>query len=419
MIRWFPVALVVMVFMFPCHLPARDIKQPVPGTVRIDAKYESGTGFVVHLKKGEDYHTAFVVTASHVVKGDPEPKVTFPSPLITQITTTKLSQEADGKSELAVLEVTFKRNSALYLKALPIAPPSLRLQGGEELKIYGYPMEIAGPSAATATAKLKDKNEERPMRSEPVAISKRQGRSLYFAGHIQDGYSGSPILKKGKVVGMVQEKDPSGGCNRANTADSIKDFLNGNPRLTYTEGSLLTVGGGLSITHLDKKIRKGALIGIEAIYEANWGPLSGIAPNIELGTVRWENKKKYPTLPGLQESGFSEDNDLFFAGAGLKAYFKLLDYFLYTTNIQAFLGGTAGYSRESESPGIESWYYNLVTGIGFYTWKIRTSLEARYCSYEISEKEFQFHMLGNAAIDRKDNRQAGASFVLMISLPVW
>ena len=42
-------------------------------TAQADGKTKTGTGFIVRLEK----ETAYIIMASHVIEGDPEPKVVF------------------------------------------------------------------------------------------------------------------------------------------------------------------------------------------------------------------------------------------------------------------------------------------------------------------------------------------------------
>ena len=66
-----------LTFFFPPLLLAQDIDDMKRGVVKITAQAEGktkvGTGFIVRLEKD----AAYIVTASHVIEGDPKPQVTF------------------------------------------------------------------------------------------------------------------------------------------------------------------------------------------------------------------------------------------------------------------------------------------------------------------------------------------------------
>ena len=58
-------------------LGAENIKDLKKGVVKITAQVEGktkvGTGFIVRVEK----NAAYIVTAAHVIEGDPQPQVTF------------------------------------------------------------------------------------------------------------------------------------------------------------------------------------------------------------------------------------------------------------------------------------------------------------------------------------------------------
>src|SRR5512141_2608976 len=81
--RWWLQALCVLTVAVlayvgsPPYLLAEGIENLKNGVVKItayvDGKTKTGTGFIVRLEK----ETAYIITASHVVEGDPQPKVVF------------------------------------------------------------------------------------------------------------------------------------------------------------------------------------------------------------------------------------------------------------------------------------------------------------------------------------------------------
>ena len=68
----------LLFFSSPHALRAQDIDDLKKGVVKITAHVEGqqpkvGTGFIVRLEKD----AAYIVTASHVIEGDPKPQITF------------------------------------------------------------------------------------------------------------------------------------------------------------------------------------------------------------------------------------------------------------------------------------------------------------------------------------------------------
>ena len=71
-------ALLLLAALFPHALWAQDIAQVKTGVVKITAHVEGqqpkvGTGFIVRVEKD----AAYIVTAAHVIEGDPKPQMTF------------------------------------------------------------------------------------------------------------------------------------------------------------------------------------------------------------------------------------------------------------------------------------------------------------------------------------------------------
>ena len=73
----FLLGVLSVTFFFPALLWAQDIAQIKKGVVKItaqvDGKNKIGSGIIVKLE--EDH--AYIVTASHVIEGDPQPNVMF------------------------------------------------------------------------------------------------------------------------------------------------------------------------------------------------------------------------------------------------------------------------------------------------------------------------------------------------------
>ncbi len=59
-------------------------------------------------------------------------------------------------------------------------------------------------------------------------FSGRRGRELVIQAPIQEQTSGGPVFVDGRVIGLVQRRDPSGSFGYAVTAQAIREYLGGN-----------------------------------------------------------------------------------------------------------------------------------------------------------------------------------------------
>jgi formylglycine-generating enzyme required for sulfatase activity len=202
-------SILILVFTQAGSLHAEDIARLQSGVVKITAKPPEGTpkigtGFIVRLEGTAVY----IVTAAHVVAGDPHPQVEFFTKRNVPVPA-EVSPGAEGGDEirgLALLMVKGKENIPSSLGALPLAS-NVRLSGGEDIILIGFPRGV-GPWAV-----IKGN------------ISSRQGRDIYFYPTVGEGNSGGPIIQNGKVVGLVG----AGGqlIGQGVTARSIEDYIEG------------------------------------------------------------------------------------------------------------------------------------------------------------------------------------------------
>ena len=185
-----------------------DVEQLRAGVVKITAKslggvLKVGTGFIVRV----DGDAVYVVTAAHVVTGDPQPRVEFYSKRNIPVLTEVLGLEGDDEVRgLALLVVRGHENLPNGVRALPLAE-TMRFAGGEDIIMIGFPGN-AGPWNVVKGN-----------------ISSRQGRDLYFSPAVDSGHSGGPILQNGKVVGVVAVAGQSSG--RGVIARSVHDYVEG------------------------------------------------------------------------------------------------------------------------------------------------------------------------------------------------
>ena len=189
-------------------LSAQDIARLQAGVVKITAKPPQGTanigtGFIVRVEA----NVAYIVTAAHVVAGDPQPKVEFFTKRNLPVTAEVLGLEGDDEVRgLALLVVRGADNLPAGLTALALAGAA-RLSGGEDILVIGFPRN-AGPWAL-----IKGN------------ISSRQGRDIFFSPSVDSGHSGGPVFQGGKVVAVVGAGSQSVG--RGVTVRSVQDYIEG------------------------------------------------------------------------------------------------------------------------------------------------------------------------------------------------
>lgn len=189
-------------------LRSQDVEHLKAGVVKITAKSSGGTpkvgtGFIVRL----DQDAAYIVTAAHVVAGDPQPKVEFFTKRNLPVLTEVLGLEGDDEVRgLALLVVRGEENLPKGLRALPLAE-TRRFSGGEDIILIGFPRDAGSWAIVKGN------------------ISSRKGLDLYFSPAVGPGHSGGPIIQSGKVVGLVAVAGQSSG--RGVMARSVQGYVEG------------------------------------------------------------------------------------------------------------------------------------------------------------------------------------------------
>ncbi len=196
-----------LLFMFHSgSLYAQTLNMLKTGVVKIKAqtlgKQKIGTGFIVQLTKDK----AYIVTASHVVSGDKHPQVEFFTQKNITVSTTVVGLESGELRGLAVLLVSGKENLPAGISALSL-DPSAYVEGGDEVVVIGFP-RLAGPWSVIKGD-----------------IVSRKGREIIFSGAVDEGNSGGPMIKEGKVVALVA--GVVGPYGNAIPASSLRLFLAG------------------------------------------------------------------------------------------------------------------------------------------------------------------------------------------------
>ncbi len=178
------------------------------GVVRVTSQVEglrkTGTGFIVGL----DSDAAYIVTASHVVEGDSQPRVEFFTKRNATVQAETARIEGGDPRGLALLIVRGKDNLPPGLVALPIAQGS-DLNGGEPVTVIGFPQ--GGGSWAVLRAN----------------IASREGRDLTLDGSIAEGNSGGPVLMGESVIGVITQVGGAGKFGRAVPAPLVRLVLDG------------------------------------------------------------------------------------------------------------------------------------------------------------------------------------------------
>ncbi len=173
-----------LTFFSPEPLLAQDIGELKKGVVKITAQVEGktrvGTGFIVRLEKD----AAYIVTASHVIEGDPKPQITFfpqpQQPFTAQI----IGMEPDKEKGLATLRLSGTAPEGVI--ALTLDQTSA-VTGGEAVTFIGFPPTLAPWAVSTGS------------------VSGLKGPVLTFQALVEEGHSGGPLLLNGKVIGVVSD----------------------------------------------------------------------------------------------------------------------------------------------------------------------------------------------------------------------
>jgi hypothetical protein len=206
--RWSAVGLALILLTLETAAWGQSLDRLKAGVVRITSQVEgmrrTGTGFIVGL----DSDAAYIVTASHVVEGDSQPRVEFFTKRNAPVQAETARIEGGDPRGLALLIVRGKDNLPGGLAALPIAQGG-DLNGGEPVTVIGFPQ--GGGSWAVLRAN----------------IVSREGRDLTLDGSIAEGNSGGPVLLGESVIGVITQVGGAGNFGRAVPAPLIRLVLDG------------------------------------------------------------------------------------------------------------------------------------------------------------------------------------------------
>lgn len=184
---------------------AQDIEARLHGVVRLVSTAEEGrervgAGFVVAMQTG----AAYILTASHVVEGDPAPKVEFHGRRGRLVASRVLHLEGGQDRGLALLIVDAAGALPDTLTPLRLSAASARI--GESVSAVGHP----GGGVWQVIN---------------INVAGRAGTDITLSGGLAEGNSGGPLLKDGEVIGVVTTV---GHLGHATPAAIARIYLEGN-----------------------------------------------------------------------------------------------------------------------------------------------------------------------------------------------
>ncbi len=164
------------------------------GVVRVS----DGSGFVVAVRSGR----AYIVTCSHVIEGNPKPNVTF-----------RVAPEERYPAEVRDLQGGRRDGLALLVVSRP--PAGVRaLEVATDAPAPSTPVDFAGyPESLGAFTSVSTK------------IAAVRGAEFFLDRDAPEGFSGGPVLRDGRIVGVVYGR--KGGFGSAVPAAIVDIYLRG------------------------------------------------------------------------------------------------------------------------------------------------------------------------------------------------
>jgi hypothetical protein len=166
--------------------PAQELEALMAGVVRVvsqppEAPPRTGTGFVIKVERD----LAYIATASHVIKDDPAPQVEFFQRRNRLVKAEVVRQQYDDDKGLALLLVRGAGGN------LPEGLPALAFGASNEVRV-GQDLWVIGFGQGQGDWGL--------IRA---AVASFDGADFKLDGRIEEGNSGGPVIRNGKVVGLV------------------------------------------------------------------------------------------------------------------------------------------------------------------------------------------------------------------------
>lgn len=177
--------LICALALGPSPSAGQSVEELKKGVVKITAQAEGkakvGTGFVVRVDKDAVY----IVTAAHVIEGDPKPLVAFFSEANRFAQARVLGMEGGGSNGLAALAV--EKGALPTVHALCFEEHQ-KIPDGASVTAIGFPAAAATPWMVTSGT-----------------LSGQRGALLAFTGIVGEGNSGGPLILDDRVVGVITE----------------------------------------------------------------------------------------------------------------------------------------------------------------------------------------------------------------------
>ncbi len=177
--------LLILVAALISATPALASDELKAGVVKVIASVEGktrvGTGIIVRV----EHDAVHVVTASHVIEGDPRPQVEFFTRPNRPLAARVVGLEGGDPRGLAALLVEGELPSGLRALTLD---PSVQVSGGEAVTLIGFPRKLGTAWAVTTGS-----------------ISGLRGRDITLQAPADEGNSGGPLILDDKVVGVITE----------------------------------------------------------------------------------------------------------------------------------------------------------------------------------------------------------------------
>ena len=162
------------------------------GVVTISAhvagRVNHGTGFIVKMAPD----TVYIVTASHVVEGAERVNVRFFNDPAHDVAAKVYEQEGGNPRGIAILTATVQPAWVTGVSVLSTSP-NFTVDGGDDILVVGSPPDLGPWTVMKSFVKLKE------------------GRDTIISGGFDAGFSGSPVLKGGQVIGMLTETTAGSG----------------------------------------------------------------------------------------------------------------------------------------------------------------------------------------------------------------
>ena len=166
---------------------------------------QTGTGFIVRVEP----EVVYIITAAHVIAGDPKPKVEFFTTRNLPVKGAVLpgAELQDDLKGLALVLVRGKVNIPQDVMALAFGTAKDLVSGGEDALVIGHP----GEGGDWAVLKRN--------------ISNRVGREIKFDPKVVSRFSGGPIVVNERVIGIVMATGVKFGLGI--THKSVLNYMEG------------------------------------------------------------------------------------------------------------------------------------------------------------------------------------------------